>query len=234
MSKQSMGDWLRSNSERVPVEVVLTDGERLKGTLLVPKERSIRDILNGQEPFMEFDCVDSGATVLSKASIRSLRQFALPKAGQLAEHVKYLDSVGAFRALGLSETATAGQLHDAYRRLAPLYNPDDYRRGSVPDEIVDYVASMARRHYLAFTEIKAAIEKREEAELAAAAATDDAPATREEPAPKALQPSIRPAADEVRQQPTNAPASSGRAAGQIQTLRKLAIGPASPARSATS
>lgn len=235
MSKQSMGEWLRQNSEHVPVEIVLNDGERLKGTLLIPKERSIRDILNGQEPFLEFDCVDSGPTVLAKASIRSLRQFALPKAGQLAEHMRYLTAVGAFRALGLSENATPEDLEAAYHRLAMLYNPEDYPRGNVPDEIVDYVSSIARRLYLAFNEITAILEKREAAQRAAAeAAAQPQPDPAARPAgPKVTQPSMRRAAADAQQETANTAATQGNAGGQVQTLRKRMTVSAPSARPAT-
>ncbi len=154
MSKQSIGDWLRQNSLRVPVEVVTSDGQKMKGTVLVPKDRSVRDLLNAPEPFIEFDCVELGPTVLSKQSTRPLRQFVLPAANQLSEHTKYLESVGAWRALGLTESATEEQVEAAYRHLGTLYFPDRYPRNQVPGEIADYVESVSRRLYLAYTEIK--------------------------------------------------------------------------------
>jgi hypothetical protein len=169
MSKQSVGDWIRQNSVRVAVEIVLADGEKLRGSVLVPKERSLREVLNSPDPFIEFDCVETGATLLSKPSIRSLRQYTMPRATQLADHFKYLESIGAWRALGLNEQATAEQVDATYRRLATIYRPEDYSRERFPEEIAEYVASVSRRLQLAYTEVKAAVAKRD-AMLAEAAA----------------------------------------------------------------
>lgn len=155
-----MADWVRQNSSRVAVEVVLADGERLRGIVLVPRDKSLRDLLNADEPFMEFDCAVAGPTVLSKQSIRSIRQFVLPPAGQLAAHAAWLEQVGAWRALGLREDADLGQVDAAWRRLSALYAPENYPRDRVPSEIADFAASVTRRLELAYRELKAALERR--------------------------------------------------------------------------
>jgi hypothetical protein len=67
----------------MPVEVVMTDGQTLKGTLLVRREVTLRDTLNGAGPFLEFECGEAGTIMISKASIRTLRQYVLPRATPL-------------------------------------------------------------------------------------------------------------------------------------------------------
>ena len=84
----------------VDVKVSLVDGTRLKGLLQLPRERTLRDVMNGGDPFIEFHCQDNGPTVLSKQSILSLRPFRLPPADQLKRRQEFLDQIGAEKSGG--------------------------------------------------------------------------------------------------------------------------------------
>ena len=80
MSKQSMSDWARQNSHRLPIELTMTDGQRLEGAMLIRREGTLSEVLNGSGSFIEFDCAEAGTLMISKASIRTLRKFELPPA----------------------------------------------------------------------------------------------------------------------------------------------------------
>ncbi len=166
MAPENYARWLKENAVATPVEVSLVDGTRLKGILRVPRDRTLRDLMNGGDPFVEFDCQDNGPTVVSKSSILSLRPFKLPPAEQLKKRLEFVDQVGAEKALGLTRSVTRAELKPIYRKLAALYHPDNYPRGKYPDEICDFVTSMSRRLYLAYVEVDAMLAGQEAAEEA--------------------------------------------------------------------
>ena len=163
MAQEGYARWLKDNSIATPVEVSLVDGTRLKGLLQLPRERTLRDVMNGGDPFIEFHCQDNGPTVLSKQSILSLRPFRLPPADQLKRRQEFLDQIGAERALGITRPVTRAELQVLYRRLATLYHPDNYPRGRFPDEICEFVISMTRRLYLAYLELDKLLADKESA-----------------------------------------------------------------------
>jgi hypothetical protein len=75
MAAPDVGTWRRQNSTPLMVELVLVDGSAVKGTVLIPRERSLRDMINGPDAFVEIDCADGGSTLYAKASVRSVKPF---------------------------------------------------------------------------------------------------------------------------------------------------------------
>jgi hypothetical protein len=175
MAQEGYSRWLRDNSIPTAVEVSLAGGSRLKGILRIPRDRSLREMMNGGDPFIELDCEENGPTVVSKQSILSLRPFVLPPAEQLKKRLEFIDLIGAEKALGLTRVVSREELKISYRKLAALYHPDRYPRGKYPDEICDFVTSMTRKLYLAYVEVDAMLAEKEAAATAASAAASVAP-----------------------------------------------------------
>jgi len=163
MAKEGYARWLKDNSIPTPVEISLVDGGRLKGILHIPRDRFLREMLNGGDPFIEFDCAEFGPTVVAKQSILSARPFQLPPANQLQRRLQLVEGIDAFKALGIRDDISREQLLAIYRRKASLYHPDHYPREHFPEEICDFVTSMTRRLYLAFAEVDALFAARDAA-----------------------------------------------------------------------
>lgn len=73
MAAPDVATWRRQNSDPLAIELVLIDGSAVKGNVLIPRERTLRDVVNGPEPFVEVDCTDGGMMLFAKSSLRSVR-----------------------------------------------------------------------------------------------------------------------------------------------------------------
>jgi DnaJ domain len=142
--------WRRQNSDTVSVLVTLSDGTRLRGNILQPRDKNLREFLCMPDPFMEFECAESGAIVIAKTAIASVRVNAVPDADQLDKKVRPLDKADPHRILGLGNTATREDIRAAYLALARAYHPDRFASSELPSEMAEYIDAMSRRINLAY------------------------------------------------------------------------------------
>lgn len=149
-----MAAWRRQNSVPVAVDIQLMDGSSMKGNVFIPRDKQLREILVGPEPFIEFDCFRLGAIVLSKQAIRLVRQNSLPEADQLERRQKALEKSDPFMILGVPHNATKDAVRQAYIELARVYHPDRYISHQLPPEMAEYVNAMARRINTAYAEVQ--------------------------------------------------------------------------------
>lgn len=141
---------VQSQSVAVPVELTLDDSSILKGDLLMPSTRPIQEVLNGSNVFVEFKGYGKEAQLLAKSTIRAIHFVNAPGAGHLRHANRGDECFDPHQTLGLPAGATHDQIHKAYVTLAKTYHPDRYATADLPDEVRDYLASMARRINLAF------------------------------------------------------------------------------------
>ena len=74
MAAADMAAWRRQNSDPVSVELQLTDGSRMKGVILLSRDKTLREFFNvSAEAFFDFDCARDGPVIIAKASVRQLR-----------------------------------------------------------------------------------------------------------------------------------------------------------------
>lgn len=144
MAAVDMDQWRRQNSDPLTVDIVLTDGMSVVGNILIQKGKSLRDLLNAPEPFLEVESRDHGWMSYAKSAIRSVRVDKLPTVEELEQRRKRFDSSDANAVLGVDANATAEDLRTAFVKLQMLYHPDLYG-GDHPPEIVAYVNDVARR-----------------------------------------------------------------------------------------
>jgi hypothetical protein len=154
MGAADLSAWRRQNSDVVPVSVVLIDGTRLTGSLLLPRDKKLHDLFNMSEPFIEFDDARVGPTVLAKAAVRSIYTNEMPAADQLEKRMKLLEKMDPFQILGVPKNIDRDGLRAAYVALARAYHPDRFAQSDLPGEIVDYVNAMARRINAAYSELQ--------------------------------------------------------------------------------
>lgn len=64
--------YLEEKARRT-VAITVNDGSVLEGSLVIPKTRSIAEVLNGPRPFIEFESREGGRIYLSKAAIRTIQ-----------------------------------------------------------------------------------------------------------------------------------------------------------------
>jgi DnaJ-domain-containing protein 1 len=155
MGAADLSAWRRQNSDPVSVIVVLLDGSILTGTLLLPRDRQLRDLFNTPDAFIDFDDFRNGPTILGKSSIRSIRANTLPQADQIEKRLKILDKSDPFQILGVAKDADRETLRAAYVSLVRTYHPDRFAEAGLPVEVTDYINTMARRINAAYSELQA-------------------------------------------------------------------------------
>lgn len=153
MAASDISAWRRQNSDPVAVNITLVDGSTMSGTLLLPRDKQLRDLFNTPEEFLEFEDNRLGTTILGKSSIRSIRMNNLPTADQIEKRLKQLDKQDPFQILGVAKTIDRDGLRAAYKSLARMYHPDRFAGADLPPEVLDYINTMARRINAAYSEL---------------------------------------------------------------------------------
>jgi hypothetical protein len=153
MSGGSMADWRKQNSVPVLVEVLIADGSLMKGTVLVQRDKSLKDVFSGTDQFIEFECMVNGDMVLGKAAIATVRAAKQIKTDQLERKLKMLEKSDAFAVLKLPKTASREQARDAYLAMARAYHPDRFAGFELPAEVSEYLNAMARSINSAYSEL---------------------------------------------------------------------------------
>jgi hypothetical protein len=134
-----------SISDGVPVEITLADGEAIKGKLMVPPGKTVADALNGTGAFIEVEPYGGERMFLAKAHLATVRPVGVPRGVNLQARLADADGFDPHRILGLAVGATREEVRAAYFALAKAYHPDRYTTVELPQEVRDYLASMARR-----------------------------------------------------------------------------------------
>ena len=148
-----MSAWRRQNSNPVLVEIQLTNGKMMRGTILVQREKMLKDILSSPDLFLEFECSVSGEMVLAKSSIDMVHPFKQVSADQLDKQLKLLEKSEAFSVLKVSKTADRAAIRSAYLALQRIYHPDRYAGIELPAEVTEYLNAATRRINAAYSEL---------------------------------------------------------------------------------
>ena len=64
---------------RRAVRIHVTGGVVMEGNLVVPKTRGIGELLNGKQPFLEFETTNGDKMFISKPSIQTVQMLDIPK-----------------------------------------------------------------------------------------------------------------------------------------------------------
>lgn len=149
--------WRRQNSEAQILEACMADGTVIRGTMLIPRDKSVRDFIGQPEPFLEIECNENGLMLLAKTQLRYVRPIEMAKADQLERQMKQLEKLDAFGVLKLPKTATQQQVDDAAARMIELYVPMAEMVPLLPPEVVEYMAVVKKRIETARSEIAAVL-----------------------------------------------------------------------------
>ena len=152
MAAADMATWRRQNSDPVNVDILLIDGSRMKGVIMLSRDKTLRDFFNvGAEAFFDFDCARDGAVVIAKASVRQLRpEDAKKKDDQakveaLAARLAEMEKTEPHKVLGTAVGADLDTLRKAYITKARAYHPDRFADSDLPPEVLQYLNAMTRR-----------------------------------------------------------------------------------------
>ncbi len=147
-------DYQRLNRTPVSVSITLSNGQTLRGTLFVPKTKSLMEELNRGEPFLEFESYDGAKMFIARTNIGAVKEFNIPKVDQLEKKVGMLDQFDAHDVLGVKSDADKLAVRRAYLNLAKTYHPDRFARLDLPKEVFEYLSAVATRVNLAYSELR--------------------------------------------------------------------------------
>lgn len=128
----------------VPAEIVLSDGEALRGKLAVPQSKSVAELINSPAPFIEFEPYGGERLWVAKSALRQLRIVNVPAAQSLGSN---RDSGGfdPYTVLKVAKTAPWEEVRQAYLALAKTYHPDRFSSVDLPAEVAEYIEATTRR-----------------------------------------------------------------------------------------
>jgi hypothetical protein len=147
----------------VPAEVTLDGEGRIAGKFVVPGGRTLFQVLNGSEAFLEFEPYGEARRLVAKASIRNVTLTTVPAAGQLGHRLREIDTFDPAAILGVTPECSIETARAAYHRLVRRYHPDRFASVELPDEVRDYLAAMAQRVNVAFAALETAEARRQAA-----------------------------------------------------------------------
>lgn len=143
----------QTHKTSVAVEVTLEDGRTLSGVVISPPTRGIGEELNTTGGFIEFETHNGERAYIAKHAIRSVKTMVAARAEQLDRRSRQMDSFDPHAILGLPKSADRAAIRQAYHNLAKAYHPDRLAGMGLPQEILDYATTMAKRINAAYSAI---------------------------------------------------------------------------------
>lgn len=134
------------DKEAMAVEIQLINGDLRKGKLWVPAGKSLADVLNGTQAFIEFTPFDeTWPRHVAKAQIAFARLVEIPKFVPLHERRGVAGGDDPHEILAVAVGAPWCSVRESYLRLAKIYHPDKFSGVELPKEVVEYIGAKARR-----------------------------------------------------------------------------------------
>ncbi len=147
--------------QAIAVEILMQDGDVLKGQLYSSLASSLVELMNGDRAFLEFETYDGELFVIAKAAVRHVKPVNIPAARELEQSAKQMERFDPFAILGVTREASADTVREAYRDMVKLYHPDRYAGMELPREVLNYMASASQRINAAFKTVAAFVAERD-------------------------------------------------------------------------
>jgi len=129
----------------VPVEITLEGGEKLRGRFHIPNGRTMFDVLNGPNSFLDFEPYQGDRALIAKSRLADVRLVGVPDANVPSTSPVQSSSFDPHQVLGIDKSSTYDDVREAYHRLSKIYHPDRYANADLPEEVTTYLSSMSRR-----------------------------------------------------------------------------------------
>jgi DnaJ-domain-containing protein 1 len=142
----------KAEKKRIPVNAVMMDDKQVFGDLLVHRDKSFSDAINGPEPFIEVETAQQGIILVAKSALKTIAINVAPelkalKTGNMASN-------DPFQILGIPLHSDHTLVRETYHKFVKAYHPDRLNALDLPQEITDYAQSMLARANWAYEEIK--------------------------------------------------------------------------------
>jgi hypothetical protein len=140
--------------QSVAIQLTIDGGETLSGRAMIGIGRTLANVLNSPEMFIEFEPWSGERVMISKASIRSVKPLQVARPDSLKGRIAAMDDFDPYTILGVKAEASLEEVKSAWHRLSKTYHPDRYASAELPTEVLDYLAAMARRVNAAYAALE--------------------------------------------------------------------------------
>jgi DnaJ domain len=138
----------------VAVEISFDDTRVVKGKCPVPLQKTLTDVLNNAQPFIEFEPYGGERQFVLKTSLKAVKPIGVGRAVSLQSKLRDAEGFDPHAILGVSGSANWDAIKSAYHARAKVYHPDRYNTAELPPEVREYLASMSRRVNAAFAALE--------------------------------------------------------------------------------
>jgi hypothetical protein len=135
----------KKNRRKIAVSLDTGDGEELVYMFVYPTERVI-DTLNDDRAFLPFERPDGSVTIVAQKIIRRLSPM---------ETSRQVDHKDPYDILGVSLTASDGEVQEAYHRAVAAVHPDRVHSLGLPGDFLEMATRRAALLNDAYRKIKA-------------------------------------------------------------------------------
>jgi hypothetical protein len=153
MAAADLTAWRKLNSDPMTVDIILSEGSTMRAIVMIPREKSLKDVFNVADTFIEVECVENGPIVFQREALRSVRPALLPRAVQLDKRVAAAEKMQAHQALKVAKMADRATIEAAHAKLKAEYDPARALAADMPAEVVAFMETMCRRFDAARAEL---------------------------------------------------------------------------------
>jgi hypothetical protein len=174
MAAGDINSWRKQNSDQTMIEVMLSDGTVIRGSMMQPRDKTVRETISQPDPFLDLECDDGSTILIAKAQLRYVKPIEMPKSDHLERRLKMLEKMDVYAILRLQRGCDPGTVEASAERLMNLYDPERTTGRGLPSEVVEYMRAMSRRVETARAELISLLEAEAAAavRIAARAAAD--------------------------------------------------------------
>ena len=133
---------------KLAVEMVLDNGDVLRGSVFVGQRQRLPDLMNDDRQFLPFETTEGLVTIVRKQVVRRVTPL-----NQMPEMAATADPL---EIIGVAVDANYDEVREAYLRKVQEYHPDRLSAAGMPKEFIQMANERTARINDAFDRIKKA------------------------------------------------------------------------------
>ena len=139
--------------KHIAVAIIMADGRKLDGKLIVAETSSLLRTLNGDGKFAVFVAHNGDHKLIAKSSIVEANEVVIKPVKTLSSSND--NGFDPYKILGLSNQASLDVITAQYKKLSRAYHPARYTHSEMPLEIAAYALDMSNLIEQAYLSLRA-------------------------------------------------------------------------------
>jgi hypothetical protein len=159
MAAADLAAWRKNNSDPMTVDMIMTDSTTMRAIVMIPRDKTLKDVFNVTDTFLEVECLENGPVVFQREALRTVRPATLPKAIQLDKRLAAAEKMHAHLVLKITKITDLDSIAAAHEKLKDQYDPARAVAAGMPAEVVDFMEAMCRRLDAARNELESILRQ---------------------------------------------------------------------------